>query len=167
MHFQNFLVKEDKEKIMLKLYIKNYLKEQQMHKIQIINLQEKLQYILLGDVKIDGNDFADHKDLCESVFGTYERVTLLDKDSVVIDANHPEKYYLEESFYALLTSDEKESIRIDYKVNPNEKSAEVGVAEVYLKDSLLGSVKIYQREESKEEKKENFFQRFLRWLFRW
>ncbi len=115
----------------------------------------------------DGNDFEDHKDLCESVFETYERVLLLDKESVVIDVNHPEQYYLEESFYALLKSDEKDNIRIDYKVNPDEKSTEVGVAEVYLKDSLLGSVKIYQREEAKEEKKENFFQRFLRWLFRW
>ena len=45
---------------------------------------------------------------------------------------------------------------------------DVGVANVYLKDKLLGSVKIYsEKEEIKEEHKDNFLVRFFRWLFRW
>ena len=113
----------------------------------------------------DGNDFEDHKDLCERVFEEYERVTILDKESLVIDAENPQKYYIKNNFYALLTKSEIEQVKINYKINTNQTQEEVGVAEVYLNDKLLTSEKIYQKIE--EEKKENFFQKFLRWLFKW
>ena len=58
-----------------------------------------------------------------------------------------------------------DQVKIDFKINSEQKEEEVGVAEVYLNDELLTSEKIYQKIE--EEKKENFFQKFLRWLFRW
>ena len=51
------------------------------------------------------------------------------------------------------------------KINSEQKEEEVGVAEVYLNNEILTSEKIYQKIE--EEKKANFFQKFLRWLFRW
>ncbi len=113
----------------------------------------------------DGNDFEDHKNLCEKVFEEYERVAILDKESLVIDAQNPQKYYIKNDYYALLTKEEIDQVKIDFKINSEQKEEEVGVAEVYLNDELLTSEKIYQKIE--EEKKENFFQKFLRWLFRW
>ena len=113
----------------------------------------------------DGNDFADHKTLCEEVFKKYERVAILDKESLIIDTENSQKYYIKNDYYALLTKEEMEDVKIDFKINTEQKEEEVGVAEVYLNDKLLTSEKIYQRLE--EEKKENFFQKFLRWLFRW
>ncbi len=110
----------------------------------------------------DGNDFADHKELHEKVFGKYERVLLLDKNQKIED-----KYYLQEDFYALLTEEEQKNITINYEIN-NFSNSEVGVAKVYLNGDLLGSLKIYQEKmELKEEKKENFLIRFIRWLFKW
>ncbi len=113
----------------------------------------------------DGNDFADHKNLCENVFKTYERVTVLDKDTFIVDKEHPEKFFLEENFYALLKEEEKSSIKINININTETKEKNVGVAEIYLKEELLGTVKIQKKEE--EEKKEGFFHRFLGWLFGW
>ena len=113
----------------------------------------------------DGNDFQDHKDLCELVFSSYERVQILDKDSLVIDASNPTKYYIKNDFYALLKEEEKSQIRIDYQINSEATGEEVGVANVYLNEELLKSEKVYQREEEKKE--ESFWQKFLRWLFRW
>ena len=113
----------------------------------------------------DGNDFADHKSLCENVFENYERVLLVDKESLSIDIENPEKYYIENDLYALLTEEEKENIKIEYKMN-NAETEEVGVVEVYLNEELLTSTKIYQKE-LEPTKKENFFTRFFRWLFGW
>jgi len=114
----------------------------------------------------DGNDFEDHKNLCENVFQKYERVELIDKENVIIDVEHPEKYYVKDDLYALLTKEEKEQIKINYNLT-NTKEEEAGVVEVYLKDKLLISTKIFQREEAITTKKENFLMRFLRWLFKW
>lgn len=113
----------------------------------------------------DGNDFQDHEDLCESVFANYERVAILDKESTIIDNNNPQKYYIKNDFYALLTEKEKELLKIEYKINAESENEEVGIAEIYLGDELLHTEKIFQKIE--ETKKENFFQKFLRWLFKW
>lgn len=115
----------------------------------------------------DGNDFSDHKELCESVFFNYKRVLVLDKENIVIDSNHPSKYYIKNNYYALLTKNERKDIKVSYNIQLESKEEEVGVVEVYLKDQLLGVEKIFQNVEKKEEKKEGFFRRFLRWLFRW
>lgn len=110
----------------------------------------------------DGNDFLDHQELHEKVFSKYERVLLLDKSKKIED-----KYYLQDDFYALLTESEQKKVRINYEIN-NYSDNEVGVASVYLGDDLLGSLKIYkEKEEVKEEKKDNFLIRFIRWLFKW
>ncbi len=113
----------------------------------------------------DGNDFADHKNLCESVFENYDRVLLLDKKSFVVDINHPE-YIIKNDFYALLTKEEQEKIEIEVKIT-NPDAEEVGVVEIFQDKTLLGSEKIYQNKEEIKSTHENFFQRFLRWLFRW
>ena len=112
----------------------------------------------------DPNDFADHEELYNEIFNKYERVEILNKEATVIDESNPLKYYLQNDFYALLTKEEKENIRIDYQIDPNANTKEVGNAYVYLEDKLLHTEKIYQQEETK---KESFWQKFLRWLLRW
>ena len=112
----------------------------------------------------DPNDFADHEELYNEIFNKYERVEILNKEATVIDESNPLKYYLQNDFYALLTKEEKENIHIDYQIDPNANTKEVGNAYVYLKDELLHTEKIYQQEETK---KESFWQKFLRWLLRW
>ena len=112
----------------------------------------------------DPNDFADHEELYNEIFNKYERVEILNKEATVIDESNPLKYYLQNDFYALLTKEEKENIRIDYQIDQNANTKEVGNAYVYLKDKLLHTEKIYQQEETK---KESFWQKFLRWLLRW
>ena len=114
----------------------------------------------------DGNDFNDHKNLCENVFNNYDRVAVLDKDSLVIDAENPQKYYIKNDFYALLTEEEKKEVRIDFQIDSESQNEEVGIATVYLKEEPIHEEKIYQNLEE-EPKKENFFQKFLRWLFKW
>ena len=114
----------------------------------------------------DGNDFEDHKDLCDSVFAKYERVLLIDKDSLVIDSSDPSKYYVQESYYALLTEEEKKQVKITYDLHANSEEEEVGVVQIYLKDELLGTEKIYQKKDETLSK-EGFLQKFFRWLFGW
>ena len=114
----------------------------------------------------DGNDFADHKNLHERNLQKYNRVKLLD-EKTVIDPENEDKYYLKEPFYALLTTEEQEKIKIDFQIN-NQNEPEVGVANIYLENQLLGTVKIYKKEEQQiNNKKEGFFNRFFRWLFKW
>lgn len=114
----------------------------------------------------DGNDFADHKELHEKIFKNYERVLLLDEETVVEPSNE-NQYYLKDKFYALLTKEEQEQVKIDFQIN-DEKKMEAGVANIYLKDDLLGSVKIYRKGYDDEQvKKEGFFKKFLRWLLKW
>ena len=111
----------------------------------------------------DGNDFVDHKNLCEEVFQNYHRIILVDKETFVYQENLNPSYYLENSIYGLFKDEEKEKIRIEYSIM-NNQSLEVGVVHVYYEDELLASEKILKRE---EEKKESFWVRFFRWLFSW
>lgn len=115
----------------------------------------------------DGNDFENHKNLCESVFQNYERVPLILKDRLEIDGNTDGKYYVKDDLYALLKKDEISHIRIDYQIKSDSSEEEVGVAQVFLDDELLSYCKIYQKVEKQTEQKEGFFKRFLRWLFGW
>lgn len=111
----------------------------------------------------DGNDFLDHKNLCDEVFEDYQRVTLVDKETFIFSENLNPNYYLERSLYGLLKQDEVQKVRVEYQIT-NENSSEVGVVQVFLKDELLASEKILNK---LEEKKEGFFTKFLRWLFSW
>ncbi len=115
----------------------------------------------------DGNDFADHKALCEEVFQTYDRVLLLSKDHFVMDGTNDGKYYIKDDVYALLKKDEVSAVHIDYQIASESLEEEVGVATISLKEQVLTTVKVYQKKESHDEKKEGFFRRFLRWLFEW
>ena len=112
----------------------------------------------------DGNDFLDHKNLCEEVFATYQRVLLVDKETLLYQENLQPNYYIKNNIYALLKEEEKNDVKVEYLIT-NEESYEVGVVNVYFKNQLLASEKIYKREE--EKKKESFFVRFFRWLFSW
>ena len=111
----------------------------------------------------DGNDFLDHKNLCDEVFEDYQRVTLVDKETFIFSENLNPNYYLERSLYGLLKQDEVQKVRVEYQIT-NENSSEAGVVQVFLKDELLASEKILNK---LEDKKEGFFTKFLRWLFSW
>lgn len=131
----------------------------------LVTASKKDQKTCIAVTLNDGNDFADHKNLCETVFKEYERITILDKDNFYIEDNND--LYIKESFYALLKKEERDKIKIEYKIDAHSQDEVVGVAEIYLEEELLDTVKIYQKEKAKTEKKEGFFKRFLGWLFGW
>ena len=112
----------------------------------------------------DGNDFSDHKNLCESVFKNYERVEVVNKDNLNIDKD-PMKYYIENSLYALLKPDEINKVSVRYEINHDNRDA--GYVKVLLNNELLTSARLYKREEEKSDKKENFFVRFFKWVMAW
>ena len=132
----------------------------------LVTASEKNNKICIVVTLNDGNDFNNHKNLCENVFSDYDRVQLLNKDTIVIDVENPEKYYIKENRYALLTKEEQNNIKINYHIETGSKEDEVGLVEVYLDNELLITEKIYQKEETKPSQ-EGFFKKFLRWLFRW
>mgnify|MGYP003308632396 CR=1 FL=1 len=132
----------------------------------MVTASEKNNKICIVVTLNDGNDFNNHKNLCENVFSDYDRVQLLNKDTIVIDVENPEKYYIKENRYALLTKEEQNNIKINYHIETGSKEDEVGLVEVYLDNELLITEKIYQKEETKPSQ-EGFFKKFLRWLFRW
>jgi len=113
----------------------------------------------------DGNDFQNHKNLSETVFQTYERVQILNKDQFHIEGH--DDYFISNHFYALLTKEEKQLVKVNYKLDENAKSEEVGIVEISLRDEILGMEKIKRKEEVKETKRKGFFRRFLGWLFGW
>lgn len=112
----------------------------------------------------DGNDFLDHKNLCESVFKNYERVEVVNKDNLNIDKD-PMKYYIENSLYALLKPDEIDKVSVKYEITSDGNAA--GYVKVLLNNELLTSARLYKREEEKSDKKENFFVRFFKWVMAW
>ena len=114
----------------------------------------------------DGNDFLDHQSLHEKYLNNYERYLVVGPNTV-IDPDNPEKYYFKNNFYMLIKPTEKDDIKIDYQINDSNNSDEVGASNIYLKDKLIGSEKIYLKKELKETTKDSFFKKFLRWLFKW
>ena len=77
-----------------------------------------------------------------------------------------DELYILEDVYIPVTKDEKQNIEIKYKLYDNKSYSDndkVGVAEIYIKDSLIDEVNIYVLKESKKENL-SWWDKLLRWL---
>ena len=122
----------------------------------------------------DGNDFNDHKSLYETYFNLYDSVLSIDKDNFNLeDKNFKDiDFYVKNNYYALVTKEEKNNLRIDitlYQYDSIYDGIKIGEAKVMLKDTLLHTESIYAHkiEEKKEDKKEGFFSKIIRWFLSW
>ena len=117
----------------------------------------------------DPNDFLDHKNLYEEIFRNYEAVKVLDKNNFEIKEDtiyKNDELYILKDVYIPVTKDEKKNIEIKYKLYNNKNyldNDKVGVAEIYIKDSLIDEVNIYVLKESKKENL-SWWDKLLRWL---
>lgn len=117
----------------------------------------------------DPNDFLDHKNLYEEIFRNYEAVKVLDKNNFEIKEDtvyKNDELYILKDVYIPVTKDEKKNIEIKYKLYNNKNyldNDKVGVAEIYIKDSLIEEVNIYVLKESKKENL-SWWDKLLRWL---
>lgn len=117
----------------------------------------------------DPNDFLDHKKLYEEIFRNYEAVKVLDKNKFEIKEDtiyKDDELYILEDIYIPVTKDEKQNIEIKYKLYDNKSYSDndkIGVAEIYIKDSLIDEVNIYVLKESKKENL-SWWDKLLRWL---
>ena len=122
----------------------------------------------------DGNDFNDHKSLYETYFGMYDSVLVLDSKNFVIEEDYYSdvEFYLKNDYYALVTEEEKKDLKINvtlFQYDSIYDGIKIGEAKVMLNDTLLHTESIYARkiEVEKEEKKEGFFAKILRWFSSW
>lgn len=115
----------------------------------------------------DGNDFENHKNLYEEYFEKYNLYKVLDKDSFSLTNDTYDNLYLKNDFNILLTDEEHKSLRVDYEIKTDSKTEEVGTANIYLNDKLVGSEKLFTKEKEEKEEKVGFLKRFFRWLFKW
>ena len=119
----------------------------------------------------DGNDFQDHKDMYETLFSKYKRVTALSTSNLSIEQPTKGVYYIEKDFSLLVTEAEENEIKIVYDLQSKkdyENNEQVGIAKVMLGDKEVGSRRVYIKyDEEQKEEKVGLFRRFLGWLFKW
>ena len=118
----------------------------------------------------DGNDFNNHLSLYKDIFKKYYSLKLIDKDNIKIKNDtiyNKYKLYTTSNIVVPILPNEKYDIRIDYKLYDNIKFVDgdnIGYIDIYLKDKLLTSEKIYVRVPVNNKK--SWFQKILGW-FRW
>lgn len=123
----------------------------------------------------DGNDFNDHKSLYETYFDQYDSVLAIDQNKFEIDDNYYKdvEFYVKNDYYALVTEEEKKDLKINitlFKYDHIYNGIKIGEAKVMLGDTLLHTESIYAKKievKEKEEKKEGFFSKILRWFSSW
>lgn len=92
-------------------------------------------------VSIDeGDKFNLHKSLYEKHFELYDRYKILDKNtfSFKVDNNTNDHYYIKNDFNMLLNKNEIDDLKIKINLNKNRN-----IVEIYLKDKLIHTEKIY------------------------
>lgn len=117
----------------------------------------------------DGNDWADHETLYESVFNSYDNVLVLDKNNFKIDKEnyYKDELYIREDVSVLLKEEEKKEITLTInlrKLEDYEDQTVVGTVEIKLKDMILKEVNVYIRKNQEETKKESLFRRIIGWF---
>lgn len=117
----------------------------------------------------DGNDWADHETLYESVFNSYDNVLVLDKNNFKIDKEnyYKDELYIREDVSVLLKEEEKKEITLTInlrKLEDYEDQTVVGTVEIKLKDTILKEVNVYIRKNQEETKKESLFRRIIGWF---
>ena len=116
----------------------------------------------------DGNDFLDHKNLYIEAFNDYKNYTILKKGKINIDDEYYYKnydYYINSSFLYPLSSDEKDSVSVKFKIEKLKKyknNSNVGYAYIYLGDKEIGKTKIQIKE--KVKKNNAFIKRIIDWV---
>ena len=122
----------------------------------------------------DGNDFNDHKSLYETYFSKYDSVLTIDKNNFQVNDSYYQdvEFYVKKDYYALVTDEEKKDLKLNitlYQYDDIYNGIKIGEAKVMLGDTVLHTESIYAKkiEVKKEEKKEGFFSKILRWFSSW
>lgn len=125
----------------------------------------------------DPNDFADHKNLYETYFSTYEAILTLDKNNFVINDTYYRDidFYIKDDYYALVTKEEKSNLKINvtlYKYDTIYDNIKIGEAKVMLNDTILHTQSIYAKKRGQENKDANkeklsLWQKIVRWFKSW
>ena len=122
----------------------------------------------------DGNDFNDHKSLYETYFNEYDSVLAIDSQNFKAEDNYYQdvEFYVKNDYYALVTDKEKDDLKLNitlYQYDNIYDGIKIGEAKVMLGDTLLHTESIYAKKivVEKEEKKEGFFSKILRWFSSW
>jgi len=119
----------------------------------------------------DPNDFSDHKEIYKNIFKDYEAVLVLKKDNVKIKNEKVYKndtLYLNKDIYVTVKGNEKNKLKLDYKLYKNKKYMDgdvVGVVEVYIGNDLVTKEDILVKVEKKENKK-SWWDKIKGW-FKW
>ncbi len=121
----------------------------------------------------DPNDFKDHKTLYETYFNKYDAILALDKTKFQV-ANNPYKntnLYIKNNYYALLTKEEKNNLKLDITIYQNltlTNNLKVGEVKVMLGDTLLHTENIYlEKIKFETSSKETLWQKIVRWFKSW
>ena len=122
----------------------------------------------------DGNDFNDHKSLYETYFSKYDSVLAIDKNNFQVNDSYYQdvEFYVKKDYYALVTDEEKKDLKLNitlYQYDDIYDGIKIGEAKVMLGDTVLHTESIYAKkiEVKKDEKKEGFFSKILRWFSSW
>ena len=95
----------------------------------------------------DGNQYETHRALYEDAFARYQNYIILDPNHFNIDASYyKDPIYINSSFTYPLTEEETNQVRLLIqlqKLNNYRDGDQVGIAKVYLQDTLIKEESIY------------------------
>lgn len=98
----------------------------------------------------DGDIYSTHKKLYEKTFSEYQNYTIVDKENFNIPSDTKEKtYYIKKSFSYPLKEQETEKIKTLININ-NSSKTKTGQIKIYLGDSKIGEIPIYQTTQKKK-----------------
>lgn len=114
----------------------------------------------------DGNDWQDHIDLYQEIKNKYNKIQVLNKNKfkIVDDVIYVEdQLYINNDHFITVSKDQESQVKIKYYLYNNKKNyhdgEQVGMANVYVGDSIVVSEPIYIK-----IKKKNAFHKFIAWL---
>ncbi len=109
----------------------------------------------------DADLYEHHKKLYESFFEDYHRYTIVSKEEFIWE---DKTYQIKENFSYPLKEEETSQIQTFLQIHSKDKKGESGSISIYLNQSKIGEVPLYEKIEKKKEDK-TIFQKIQDYLF--
>lgn len=120
----------------------------------------------------DPDDWADHKNIYESIFNKYKNYSIIIKDKFKVNKDNYYKndyLYVKNDYYMTLTSDEIKNVNLNInlmKLKDYADDTNVGYIEVKLGDEIYHKEPIYIKKKTEKEKL-SVWQKIKRWIYKW
>ena len=108
----------------------------------------------------DSDLYSNHRYLYERLFQEYQNYTIIDQKKFYIDSSlvSNRSFYIKKSFQYPLLQEELVSVSTLVKLHSLPENSVVGEVEVRLRNQVIGTIKIYEKNQKKKKETFHFWQ---------